>query len=167
MQIREMHKLLREYSGAYLLPAVAAEFLAAMQTATAAQLKSWKVSKFRDIPSFLTGGAFLLAPVSIQTLCQVDAVLQGRANQKVGICQFTCLQIEYTCGTIATIMSSMFPHSCVELQVLGMVQFGKEVATAQNDAYKRIVLDNAEMLLAGNAAEEEQVTIAHLREWWG
>jgi hypothetical protein len=78
--------LLRAHSGAYLLPAITAEYLAAVQTATAEELREWKVSKFRDIPSFLTGGAFFLAPVSIQTLCKIDAVLQGKVNQKVCQC---------------------------------------------------------------------------------
>jgi hypothetical protein len=36
-----------------------------------------------NIPNFLTGGAFLLAPVSIQTLCQVNDVIHGKIYQKV------------------------------------------------------------------------------------
>jgi hypothetical protein len=48
-----------------------------------------------------------------------------------------------------------------------MIQFSKEVASAQNDAYKRIVLDNAGMLAADSAAEDAQINVMHLREWWG
>jgi hypothetical protein len=83
MQIRDAHKLLRAHSGAYLLPAVAADFLAAMQGATAKQLQQWKVPRYLDVPSLVVGGSFLLAPVGLQTLSQIHAVLQGTQNQKV------------------------------------------------------------------------------------
>jgi hypothetical protein len=47
-----------------------------------------------------------------------------------------------------------------------MLRFSREYAAAQNDAYRRIVLENADMLLSENGDPDAQVTHAQLREWW-
>jgi hypothetical protein len=83
MQIKDVHKVMRAHSGAFMLPGIAAAFLSTLQTATVKDLQEWKVSKWLDMRSFVTGGNFLLAPVGIQTLNAINAILEGKANQKV------------------------------------------------------------------------------------
>jgi hypothetical protein len=83
MQVKEMHKMMRAHSGAFLLPGIAAAFLVTLQGATYKELQEWKISKWLDMRSFVTGGNFLLAPVGIQTLHAIQTVLEGKANQKV------------------------------------------------------------------------------------
>jgi hypothetical protein len=74
------------HSEAFLLPGIAADSLAAMQSATAAELQKWKVSKLLNMPKFETCGTFLLAPVSVQTPDQISAVLDGKGSHKVRLC---------------------------------------------------------------------------------
>jgi hypothetical protein len=81
--MKDVHKLLRVHSGAFLLPGIAADFLETVQSATGAELQKWKVSKLLSMPNFVTGGTFCLAPVSVQTLHQISAVLDGKGNPKV------------------------------------------------------------------------------------
>jgi hypothetical protein len=71
MQIKGVHKVIRVHSGAFLLPGIAAEFLDALQSSTATQLREWKVSKMLTMPNFITGGTYLFAPVSVYTLNQL------------------------------------------------------------------------------------------------
>jgi hypothetical protein len=52
------------------------------------------------------------------------------------------------------------------MQILSMVRFSKEYAAAQNDAYKRIVLENSGMLVAETEEQEAQLNREQLREWW-
>jgi hypothetical protein len=84
MQVKDVHKMMRAYSGSFMLPGIAAAFLSTLQGATYKDLQEWKISKWLDMRSFVTGGNFLLAPVGIQTLNAIHTILEGKANQKVG-----------------------------------------------------------------------------------
>jgi hypothetical protein len=47
-----------------------------------------------------------------------------------------------------------------------MIRFSTEYAGAQNDAYRRIVLENSGMLTSENEEQGAQVNREQLREWW-
>jgi hypothetical protein len=83
--MKDFHKVMRVRSGSFLLPGIAAAVLSALQGASAKDLKRWKLPKWLDTPSFITGSNFLLAPVSIQTLNQITTILEDTNNQKVRI----------------------------------------------------------------------------------
>jgi hypothetical protein len=65
-------------------------------------------------------------------------------------------------------ISRFLPHVMTVpcLQVLTMIQFSKDVASAQNESYKRIVMENSKLLLKEDVAEDTEVNDVQLREWW-
>jgi hypothetical protein len=81
--MKDFHKIMRVHSGSFMLPGIAAVVLGALQGATAEDSKRWKLPKWLDIPNFVAGSNFLLAPVSLQTLHQISAVLDDTSDQKV------------------------------------------------------------------------------------